>query len=100
MRDLCRAIWNEFGHVPPFEVPVPEGLAWWAACAAEGISWILGADAEFCRGLLSDACRDRYVSINKARGVLGYSPRVALDEGIRLSCQVCVCGCVGSTEGC
>jgi hypothetical protein len=93
LRDLCRAVWKEFGHVPRFEVGVPEGLAAWAAWAAEGASWVLGgAEAEFCRGLLSDACRDRYVCIHKARSVLGYRPRVGLDEGVRLSCQVCFCG--------
>jgi sterol-4alpha-carboxylate 3-dehydrogenase (decarboxylating) len=29
-----------------------------------------------------------YVSIDKARRVLGYEPRVGLDEGVRRSCQV------------
>ena len=107
LRDLCRAVWREFGHVAPFEVPVPEGLAAWAAWAAEGVSWVVGAEAGFYRGLLADACRDRYVCIHKARSVLGYRPRVPLDEGVRLSCQVrlgavcvCVCGCVGKSERC
>jgi hypothetical protein len=75
--------------VPHFEVGVPEGLATWAAWAAEGASWVLGgAEAAFCRGLLYNACRGCYVCIHKAWSVLGYRPRVGLDKGVKLSCQV------------
>ncbi|KAL7774965.1 hypothetical protein CFE70_005880 [Pyrenophora teres f. teres 0-1] len=30
LRDLCRGVWRQFGHVPGWEVRVPEGVAWWA----------------------------------------------------------------------
>jgi hypothetical protein len=33
-----------------------------------------------------------YVSIEKARRILGYEPRVGLDEGVRRSCQVSFVG--------
>ncbi|KAF2630736.1 3-beta hydroxysteroid dehydrogenase/isomerase [Macroventuria anomochaeta] len=29
LRILCLSIWKEFGHVPAFEVKIPEGVAWW-----------------------------------------------------------------------
>jgi sterol-4alpha-carboxylate 3-dehydrogenase (decarboxylating) len=94
LRDLCCAVWKEFGHVPPFEVHVPEALARWVACVTEGVAWLVGADAPFSRGLVSDACRVHYVDIRKARAVLGYRPRIPLDEGVRLSCQVCPYPCL------
>jgi sterol-4alpha-carboxylate 3-dehydrogenase (decarboxylating) len=62
-RDLCIAIWKCFGHVPKFQISVPEGIAW---------------------------CRDRYVSLKQAEMVLGYKPRVGLEEGIKTSCLVSV----------
>lgn len=88
MRDLCLAIWKEFGHVPSFQITVPEQLAWWMGVGAEWMGWLTRTDTGFCRGLVSDGCRDRYVSISKARRVLGYKPKVGLAEGLRISCAV------------
>lgn len=82
LRDMCIAIWKEFGHVPKFQVRLPEGLAWWMGLAAECV----GAEG-FCRGVVSEGCRERYVCIAKARRVLGYVPRVGLEEGVRRSCE-------------
>lgn len=47
-----------------------------------------GTEGVLSRGIVSDGCRDRYVSISKARLLLGYKPRVGLEEGLRISCQV------------
>jgi sterol-4alpha-carboxylate 3-dehydrogenase (decarboxylating) len=87
-RDLCLAMWKEFGHVPKFSVGVPEGLAWWCGLGAEMMTWMTGNEGVLSRGIVSDGCRDRYVSIKKAELLLGYKPRVGLEEGIRVSCQV------------
>ncbi len=66
---------------------MPEGVAWWLGCGAELVSWVSGAESTLSRGIVDDACRDRYCCINKARRVLGYRPRVGLEEGIRRSCE-------------
>jgi sterol-4alpha-carboxylate 3-dehydrogenase (decarboxylating) len=87
-RDLCIAIWKEFGHVPPFQVGVPEGLAWWLGLGAECWSWVSGTRGTFSRGIILDATKSRYVSISKAKRVLGYEPRVTLPEALKISCQV------------
>lgn len=87
-RDLCIAIWKEFGHVPRFQVGIPEGVAWWLGLGAECWSWVCGSAGTFSRGVMLDATKTRYVSIEKARGVLGYEPRVRLPEALRISCQV------------
>ncbi|KAF1845564.1 C-3 sterol dehydrogenase/C-4 decarboxylase-like protein [Cucurbitaria berberidis CBS 394.84] len=87
-RDLCIAVWKEFGHVPKFQMRIPETLAWWMGYAAEWTSWLSGTEGVLLsRGMVSDGCRERYVSISKARQILGYKPRVSLEEGLKISCQ-------------
>ncbi|KAF2033842.1 C-3 sterol dehydrogenase/C-4 decarboxylase-like protein [Setomelanomma holmii] len=86
-RDLCLAIWKEFGHVPGRSVSIPEGVAWWLGLAAEWGAWVTGGEGALSRGIVKDGCRERYASIALARRVLGYVPEVGLEEGIRRSCE-------------
>ncbi|KAF1941886.1 C-3 sterol dehydrogenase/C-4 decarboxylase-like protein [Clathrospora elynae] len=86
-RDLCLAVWKEFGHVPRFQITIPEALASWMGFGAEWVSWLTSTEGLLSRGIVSDGCRDRYASILKARRVLGYAPRVSLEEGLKISCQ-------------
>lgn len=87
-RDFCVAVWAEFGHLPPFEVHVPERVAWSAGLVLEWVSWLTGKPIGLCRGSVYDALRTRYANIEKARKVLGYRPRVGLAEGLHLTCLV------------
>ncbi|PVI00250.1 C-3 sterol dehydrogenase/C-4 decarboxylase-like protein [Periconia macrospinosa] len=86
-RDFCLAIWREFEHTPAFEVRVPEGIAWWVGWGVEWWSWASGAKSVLNRGIVLDATKDRYVSIVKAKKILGYEPKVRLEEACRISCQ-------------
>jgi sterol-4alpha-carboxylate 3-dehydrogenase (decarboxylating) len=85
LRALCLAVWKEFEHVPSFSVTVPE---WLARCMGFVAECVTGIEGEFCRGVVSDGCRDRYASIEKARRVLGYVAEVGMEEGVRRSCKV------------
>jgi sterol-4alpha-carboxylate 3-dehydrogenase (decarboxylating) len=87
-RVLCLAIWSRFGHYPPFEFHVPEGLAWFTGYIAERVAWLTGTPVTLSAGSVRDACSIRYCDGRKARQILGYSPRVGLEEGIRISCEV------------
>lgn len=87
LRTLCLAIWAQFGHVPRYQVTIPEGVAWWMGLGAECVEWATGVESGLSRGIVDDACRDRYVSCHKAMRILRYRPRVGLDEGIRRSCE-------------
>lgn len=87
-RDFCVAVWKEFGHVPPFTVRVPKALAWWLGWGAEWVTWATGIEASFNRGAVMDATAARYFNITKARRILGYSPAIDLQDGLRISCQV------------
>ncbi|KAM0174217.1 hypothetical protein ACHAPF_006196 [Botrytis cinerea] len=87
-RDFSIAIWKEFGHIPPYEVTIPGGLAWVAGLLAEGASWLIGSkEPTLSRGTVNDACAVRYASGEKAKRFLGYEAKVGLEEGIRLSCE-------------
>lgn len=87
-RDICIAVWKEFGHVPSFQVRIPEGLAWWLALGMERLTWMTGSKSTLSRGMILDVTKNRYVSIAKARRVLGYEPKVSLPEAMRVSCEV------------
>lgn len=88
MRDLCLAVWKEFDHVPRYAVRIPETLAWWMGYCAEWVDWARGVEGMMSRGIVSEACRDRYVSISKASVLLGYQPKIGLEQGLRITCQV------------
>ncbi|EUC40514.1 hypothetical protein COCMIDRAFT_9629 [Bipolaris oryzae ATCC 44560] len=86
-RALCLAIWREFGHVPRFEVQLPVALARCMGIAAEWTAWATGQEASLCRGMVSEGCRDCYVSVEKAKRLIGYEVKVGLEEGIKISCR-------------
>ena len=89
-RDLCLAIWAHFGHHPPFEMHIPEAVAKLVGLLGEWISWLTGNPPTLSSGSVLDACGMRYCNSAKAEKVLGYVPRIGLEEGIRLSCEVSV----------
>lgn len=86
-RDFCLAIWAHFGHTPPFALHIPQPLAHIAGLASECLTWLSGAETTLSRGSVRDACAVRYARGEKAKRILGYEPRVGIEEGIRLSCE-------------
>lgn len=87
-RALCLAIWAHFGHYPPFNFHVPQSLAWFTGYVAEWMAWLTGNAVTFSGGSVKDACGIRYCNGAKAERILGYVPKVGIEEGIRISCQV------------
>lgn len=87
-RDFCLAIWAHFGHIPPYEINIPEGLAYFAGLVSEMVTWVTGTTATLSRGSVRDACAVRYAKGDKAREILGYEARIGIEEAIRLSCEV------------
>lgn len=93
-REFSLAVWKEFGHYPPaWEIPIPKTLGWTLGLFAEVLTRISGTPTTLSRGSVMDACAMRYASGEKAQRVLGYRPRVGLEEGIRLTCQVSYFSC-------
>lgn len=87
-RDFCLEVWKNFGHYPPYVVHIPVSLAVLVGYIAEAVTWVTGTPTTLSRGSVLDACGTRYCSGEKARKVLGYKPRVGIEEGIRTSCTV------------
>jgi len=87
-RDFCLAVWAHFGHVPKFQVRIPVGVASVVGFIAEWATWMLGTQATLNRGTVRDYTQTAYANIGKARRILGYEPRVSLDEGLKIACKV------------
>ncbi|CAI7670304.1 unnamed protein product [Penicillium manginii] len=86
-RDFCLAIWSHFGHNPPFEIRIPEKLAYVVGFLCEMVAWVTDTHATLSRGSVRDACAVRYVSGEKAKAILGYEARIGIEDAIRLSCE-------------
>ncbi|OGM43755.1 hypothetical protein ABOM_006844 [Aspergillus bombycis] len=86
-RDFCLAIWAHFGHTPPFEIHIPEALAYLVGLICEFLTWVFGTTTTLSRGSVRDACSVRYASGEKAKLILGYLPQVGIETGVRLSCE-------------
>lgn len=87
-RDFCIAIWAHFGHIPPYEVRIPESLAYLAGLVSEMVTWLMGTTATLSRGSVRDACAIRYANGTRAKNILGYEARIGIEEAVRLSCEV------------
>lgn len=87
-REFCLQVWKSYnGHIPPFSIVIPQGLAWTLGCISEICTWFTGTPATLTRGSVLDATAMRYASGEKAKQILGYEPRVNLEEGLRRSCK-------------
>ena len=87
-RDFCLAVWREFGHYPSFELYIPRSVAAFAGLIADWVSWLSGTPTTLSRGSVQDACSTRYCNGAKAQRILGYVPKVGIEEGIKRSCEV------------
>jgi sterol-4alpha-carboxylate 3-dehydrogenase (decarboxylating) len=87
-RDFCLAVWAHYGHTPPFELHIPERLAYLVGLVSEALAWVTGKTTAISRGSVRDACAVRYANGEKARRILGYEARVGIEDGIRMSCEV------------
>ena len=87
-RDFCLATWASFGYYPSYTFQIPVAIASFAGLIAEWVTWISGSSTTLSQGSVLDACATRYCSGAKARKLLGYKPRVGIEEGLRMSCAV------------
>ena len=87
-RDFCLEVWKNFGHYPLYQIHIPVSLASFVGYIGEVVTWLTGTTTTLSRGSVLDACSTRYCSGEKARKILGYKPRMSIEEGIRISCIV------------
>ena len=89
-RDFCLEVWKNFGHYPSYQVHIPVSLASLVGYMAELATRVTGTPSTLSRGSVLDACSTRYCNGEKARKILGYKPRIGVEEGIRISCIVSI----------
>ena len=87
LRDICLGFWKELGHFPPFELHIPVWLINALGRLADLVSSISGISGMLSRGSAIDGHVTRYCNNAKAQEILGYVPKVGLEEGIRRSCE-------------
>lgn len=88
--DFVRKVLAEL-RLPKIVGAVPYPIAYAAAAIKEGLDTLRGgtlnAEDGMSRFAVRYMVRHHYFDIAKARRDLGYSPRISLDEGIRLTCR-------------
>ena len=87
-REFCLQVWKSYnGHIPPFTLPIPASLAWSLGLLMETLTYFSKTPATLSRGSVNDATAIRYASGEKAKRILGYEPRVSMEQGIQRSCK-------------
>ncbi|BDD64123.1 hypothetical protein MAP00_008968 [Monascus purpureus] len=86
-RTFCLAVWAHFGHIPPFQVHIPEPLPYMAGLVSKALTWAMETATTLSRGSIKDACSVRYASGEKAKRILGLEARIGIEDAIRLSCE-------------
>ncbi|KAF7365274.1 C-3 sterol dehydrogenase [Mycena venus] len=93
--DLPRLVWHHFDSIYPEKAKsrkkgiwvLPKDLGMFAAAGAEWWGWLTRTDPTFTRFKVGYSCAARWYNIEKARRILGYEPRVGLEEGVRLTVE-------------
>ncbi|KAJ6559248.1 C-3 sterol dehydrogenase [Mycena vulgaris] len=90
--DFARLVWHHLDSAFPEKAKarkkglwtLPKELGMLAGAGAEWWGWLSGKDPTFTKFKVSFSCARRWYNIEKARRVLGYEPKVGVDEGVRL----------------
>jgi nucleoside-diphosphate-sugar epimerase len=86
LNELVACIADACGVKPlPLHVPLTPVL--WAAHACDTICRPLGISPPLYPRRVHFFCKDRAADISKARELLGYAPRIGLEEGIRTTAE-------------
>ncbi|KAE8311466.1 hypothetical protein BDV41DRAFT_565781 [Aspergillus transmontanensis] len=79
MTGLLPCHMGSFGHTPPFEIHIPEKLAYLVVLICGFLTWVFGTTTTLSRGSARDVCSVRYANGEKAKLVLGYRPQVGIE---------------------
>ena len=84
--ELVSNIGNILGK-PVSKFSIPAVLVWWASLFCEIVCKPLGIDPPLYRRRLDFFIKDRAFDISKAKKLLGYEPKVPLEEGLKVTAQ-------------
>lgn len=80
---LARTVWKADGHVDKKNIVLSKPVAIFAGYLSEFFSKILKKEPGLTPFRVKIVCAYRYHNIDKAKKLLGYSPKVDIEEGIR-----------------
>lgn len=86
--DWCRTIWAQFGHTQEKVTVLSFSIGLLLAWIMEWIAFFTRKEPVFTEFKIKFSALNRYFNIKKARLVLGYAPRVSLEEGVKRACDV------------
>lgn len=80
---LARTVWKADGHVDKYNIVLNRPVAICVGYLSEFFSKILGKEPGLTPFRVKIVCAYRYHNITKAKTILGYKPKVGLEQGIR-----------------
>lgn len=93
---FVNGIWDRLDKIYPGKrikkkpLVIPRTLASVFAFISESIAWITGKPTSFTKFNVIFICTTRWHNIEKAKKVLGYKPKVSMEEALDLYVDVCV----------
>ncbi|KAH3673330.1 hypothetical protein WICMUC_003790 [Wickerhamomyces mucosus] len=84
---LARTVWKADGHVQKKNIVLNRSVAIGLGYITQAISKITGKTAGLTPFRVKVACAVRYHNINKAKTILDYKPKVALEDGIKYTLE-------------
>lgn len=80
---LARTVWKADGHVDNYNIVLSRPVAIAVGYLSEFFSKLSGKEPGLTPFRVKIVCAYRYHNITKAKTILGYKPKVGLEEGIR-----------------
>jgi sterol-4alpha-carboxylate 3-dehydrogenase (decarboxylating) len=89
--DHAHTMWKLAGHVPPYLIRLPEAVGLLLGTLAEAWAKLSGKEAGFTRFRVTFATQKRFYDVERARRLLGYTPIVGVEEGLKKTVEVRCC---------
>ncbi|SCU87381.1 LAMI_0D05842g1_1 [Lachancea mirantina] len=80
---LARTVWKADGHIDKYNIVLSRNVAIAAGYLSEFFSKLVGKEPGLTPFRAKIVCASRYHNIDKAKRLLGYKPRVSIEEGIQ-----------------
>lgn len=80
---LARTVWKADGHIDKYNIVLSRPVALVAGYLSEYVSKILKKEPGLTPFRVKITCATRYHDITKAKEILGYTPAVSLEDGIK-----------------
>lgn len=80
---LARTVWKADGHIDKYNIVLSRPVAIAAGYLSQSVSKLLNKEPGLTAFRAKITCATRYHDITKAKKILGYSPAVSLEDGIK-----------------